>query len=107
MAELILNNGTRIEVDDSSSHDRIEITGTFEKTTEAVKAITTESINHAILYDEPIINRIVDGFDGSREGNTYKVGIILRTFSEWEEVCKRLDEQDAALIELASLVIGG
>lgn len=107
---LKLNNGTIIEVDVSSTVDNINVTGTLVEIFEAIRAITTESLKNATLYSTPqgetIINRLLVTFHGEKKEDEYFVSFVIREKSENEVINERLDEQDAALMELAELIGG-
>ena len=105
--ELILNNGTILQVDITSTINSINITSTFAEVTTAIRIISTETLKNATLGNELIVNKVLENFTGYKvEDNNYTVSFILRDKTENEIITERLDEQDAALIELAEMIIG-
>ena len=109
MKVLKLNDGTEFQVYDESDSYRISMNGNAETTISAMEKITTENLKNATLGGEALINKIMTGgsFTPPDEA-TGEINLVfsLRDKTDMEIVQERLDEQDAALIELAELIGG-
>ena len=104
MIYLTLNNGTKIEIEDISTTSSIVVKGDLEKVNNALSKITTESLKNADLNGTPLLNKVYTGFTGEREDDIYTVTFNMREKTDMEIMQERLDEQDAALVELAELI---
>ena len=107
---LELNNGTIIGVDVSSTVYAITVIGTLSDISIALGAISTDTLKNAILYTTPegqrLVDKILTGFVGNSADDEYRVIFNLRDKTENEIINERLNEQDAALMELAEMVVG-
>ena len=106
---LTLNTGKTFEVQDVSLETGIiSIFNTIDVISDALDSITTETLKNAYLGETVLTNKVLqDGFFiPADEAGMFSVNFNIRERTEMETVQERLDEQDAALMELAELIIG-
>ena len=106
---LTLNDGTQFSVNDNSSLYEISMTVSTEGMKTAVEKITNDNLKHATMGDIVFLNAIVNGVNvTSPHPVTHEVNVMyyLGMKSYIEIINERLDEQDAALMELAEMIVG-
>ena len=106
MSILTLNDGTTINVMETSNTSQINVSGNLEEVTRAMSEITTDSLKNADLAGTTLTNKVYTGFSGTKEGEVYTVSFGMRDKTENEIIMERLDEQDAALVEIADMIGG-
>ena len=108
MITLTLNTGKTFEVQDSSLKGGITLFGDINLVTDALESITTETIKNAHLGDTLITDTVIENgtFSPRDEYGNYSVTFWTRPKTENEIINERLDEQDAALMELAEMIVG-
>jgi hypothetical protein len=106
MTILTLNDGTTINVLETSNTSQINVSGNLEEVSRAMSEITTDSLKNADLAGTTLVNKVYTGFSGSKDGETYTVSFSMRDKTENEIIMERLDEQDAALVEIADMIGG-
>ena len=109
MMLLTLNDGTQFEVDDNSTKDQILLTTSADNMKLAIEKINNKNLNHAtlnnIIIDNVSLNNImIVPFDATSETGT--IIFYLNAKTGMDIIQERLDEQDAALMELAELIAG-
>ena len=104
MIYLTLNNGTKIEIAETSTTSAIVVQGDLAKVSAALSEITTDNLKNADLNGTTLTNKVYTGFTGEREEDVYTVTFNMREKTDMEIMQERLDEQDAALVELAELI---
>lgn len=109
MSILRLNDGTELEVKAYTLNSMI----IFEVDTDTAKTvmekITTDNLKNAIIDDVVFTNVVYENATLSpidEETEKVSITIHLREKTETEIIQERLDEQDAALMELAELIVG-
>ena len=109
MKTLKLRDNTEFGVYDESNGYQIHMTCDAETALLAIEKITTDNLKNATLGDEVFENKIACGgtFTQPHE-TTGEISLLfsLRNKTEMEITQERLDEQDAALMELAELIGG-
>jgi hypothetical protein len=106
---LTLSNGVQFNVNDESDLYQISMTTDTATMKEAVEEITDENLKHATMGDITFLNSIVNGISiTSPNPTTGEVNVIfsLGEKSDIDIINERLDEQDAALMELAEMIAG-
>lgn len=109
MMTLTLNDGTQFEVYDVVNPYELSMTTDTATMKQAVEKITTDNLKHATVGDEVLTNKILVGIQVSPINETTEEVTItfnLGEKSEMDIINERLDEQDAALMELAELIVG-
>lgn len=106
MTILTLNDGTTINVMETSNTSVINVQGTLNEVTAAIEAISTDTLKNADLNGTTLTNKVYTGFTGEREEDVYTVSFGMRDKTENEIIMERLDEQDAALVEIADMIGG-
>lgn len=106
MSTLTLNDGTTLFVLETSNTSTIYVSGTLSEISTAIEAITTDNLKNADLAGTTLTNKIYTGFSGSRDDDTFTVSFSMRDKTENEIINERLDEQDAALMEIAEMIGG-
>lgn len=106
---LTLNDGTQFEVSDNSNLYEIFITTDTETMKEIVEEVTTNNLKHATMGEIMFVNAVVNNISvSSPNSSTGEVNILisLGVKTDIDIINERLDEQDAALMELAELIAG-
>ena len=108
MITLTLNNGKTFEVQETVDPNTISIFNTIDVISDALESITTETLKNAHLGDVVLTNKVLENgfFVPADEYGMFSVNFYIRERTEMETVQERLDEQDAALMELAELIVG-
>lgn len=108
MKTLTLKDGAEFLVNEESNGYQITMTGEPETVISAMEKITTDNLKGATLGDETLENKIMTGggFTPPHEV-TGEINLIfsLRDKTEREIMQEMLDEQGAALMELAELIV--
>jgi hypothetical protein len=106
---LTLNDGTKLEVLDYSFPDMLVIEADVNTVKTVVEKITTTNLKNATLDGNVFLNVVyVNSAILPIDENTgkYTVTVYLRQLTDIDIINERLDEQDAALMELAELIEG-
>lgn len=101
MTILTLNNGTKIEVEETSTTSSIVVKGDLTKIDTALTEITTENLKNADLNGTTLVNKVYTGFSGTYEDGLYTVTFALRDKTDMEVMREEISEVQDALIELA------
>ena len=109
MITLTLNTGKTFEVQDTVEKDGVIcIFDTIEVVSDAMESITTETLKNATLGETVLTNKVLENgfFVPADDNRKFSVNFYIRERTEMETVNERLDEQDAALMELAEMIVG-
>ena len=109
MKELVLTDGSVVECLDESFEGKLLVRGNIDVASDAISKITNDNLKRATLgVVETINNKVIDSatFTAPDEDEIILLTYILRDKDDMEIVQERLDEQDAALMELAELIAG-
>lgn len=108
MITLTLNNGKTFEVQETVDPNVISIFNTIDVISDALESITTETLKNAYLGETVLTNKVLENgfFVPADDEGMFSVNFNIRERTEMETVQERLDEQDAALMELAELIGG-
>lgn len=101
MIYLTLNNGTRIEVQETSTPNSIVVQGAITEIDNALSEITTDNLKNADLNGTTLVNKVYTGFSGTCEDGLYTVTFALRDKTDMEVMREEISEVQDALIELA------
>lgn len=101
MIYLTLNNGTKIEVAETSTPSAIVVQGAITEIDNALSEITTDNLKNADLNGTTLVNKVYTGFTGEREEDVYTVTFNLRDKTDMEVMREEISEVQDALIELA------
>lgn len=101
MIYLTLNNGTKIEIAETSTTSAIVVQGAITEVDNALSEITTDNLKNADLNGTTLVNKVYTGFSGSREDGLYTVTFAMRDKSDMEIMREEISEVQDALIELA------
>ena len=69
MSILTLNDGTTINVLETSNTSQINVSGNLEEVSMAMSEITTDSLKNADLAGTTLVNKVYTGFSGTKEGD--------------------------------------
>lgn len=106
---LLLADGSEVECLDTSFDGELDIKGNLETVSRAMGLLTNNNLKRAELGGTiTIINKVIDNatFTAPDEDGYISLKYFLRDKTDVEVVQERLDEQDAALMELAELIVG-
>ena len=106
---LILADGSEVECLDNSFDGELYVKGNLETVSMAMGLITNSNLKRAELGGTiTIINKVIDRATFTAPDSEGEILLIyyLRDKSDVEELQDRVDEQDAALMELAELITG-
>lgn len=109
MITLTLNNGKTFEVQDTSlTEGVISIFSNIDVISDALESITTETLKNAYLGETILTNKVLEGgfFAPADEYGMFSMTFNIREKTGEEIINERLDEQDAALMELAEMIGG-
>lgn len=102
MSTLILNDGTTLEVLETSTPSSINMRGDFATISAAIAAISTDNLRNAKLGDTALVDKVYEGFNGTREdADVYTCNFALRDKTDIEVLYEMADETQQAIIELA------
>ena len=101
MSTLKLNDGTVLEVLETSNTSSINISGDLATINVALGAITTDNLKNADLAGTTLVNKVYTGFNGTREDDIYTVSFGMRDKTDVEILYEMENETQLALIELA------
>lgn len=105
MIYLTLNNGTKIEVEETSTTSSIVVKGDLAKIDTALTEITTENLKNADLNGTTLINKVYIGFNGTFDGD-YTVTFALRDKTDMEVMQENIEDINTAVGELGELIGG-
>ena len=106
MIYLTLNNGTQIEVEETSTSSSIVVKGDLTKVDTALTEITTENLKNADLNGTTLTNKVYTGFTGEREEDVYTVTFNLRDKTDMELLFGKVQDVEDGLAEVADIVAG-
>lgn len=105
MIYLTLNNGTKIEVEETSTTSSIVVKGDLAKIDTALTEITTENLKNADLNGTTLTNKVYTGFNGTFDGE-YTVTFALRDKTDMELLYAKVSDVEDGLAEVADIVAG-
>lgn len=106
MSILTLNDGTTINVLETSNTSQINVSGNLEEVTRAMSEITTDSLKNADLAGTTLVNKVYTGFSGTKDGDTYTVTFNLRDKTDMELLFGKVQDVEDGLAEVADIVAG-
>lgn len=106
MSILTLNDGTTINVLETSNTSQINVQGNLEEVTRAMSEITTDSLKNADLAGTTLVNKVYTGFSGSKDGETYTVSFGMRDKTNEELLFEKISDVEDGLTEIADIVYG-
>ena len=106
MITLTLNNGTKIEVAETSTPSSIVVQGAITEIDNALSEITTDSLKNADLNGTTLVNKVYTGFSGSCEDGLYTVTFALRDKTDMELLFGKVQDVEDGLAEVADIVAG-
>ena len=106
MIYLTLNNGTQIEVEETSTSSSIVVKGDLTKVDSALTEITTENLKNADLNCTTLTNKVYTDFTGKREEDIYTVTFNLRDKTDMELLFEKVQDIEGGLTEVADMVYG-
>lgn len=101
MSTLVLNDGTRLQVLETSNTSSINMEGDFATISVGIQKITTDNLKNADLAGTTLVNKVYTGFQGTRDGDIYTVSFGMRDKTDIETLYEMADETQQAIIELA------
>ena len=101
MSTLVLNDGTTLEVLETSTPSSIQMEGDYATVSVGIEKISTDTLKNADLAGTTLVNKIYTGFDGTRSGDIYSVSFGMRDKTDIETLYEMADETQQAIIELA------
>jgi len=104
-----LGDGTEYQVNNESNRDFITLTCETAVAESLIEKLTVDNLKTATIGDESMLNMVYEGFNASPVDeitNEIYVSLSFRGKRDMEIINERLDEQDAALMELAELIVG-
>ena len=106
MSILTLNDGTTINVLETSTTSQIIVQGNLEEVTRAMTEITTDSLQNANLAGTTLVNKVYTGFSGTKEEDVYTVTFNLRDKTDMELLFGKVQDVEDGLAEVADIVAG-
>lgn len=106
MTILTLNDGTTINVMETSNTSQINVQGNLNEVTAAIEAISTDTLKNADLNGTTLINKVYTGFSGSKDGETYTVSFGMRDKTNEELLFEKISDVEDGLTEIADIVYG-
>lgn len=106
MIYLTLNNGTKIEIEETSTTSSIVVKGDLTKVDTALTEITTDNLKNADLNGTTLTNKVYTGFTGEREKDVYTVTFNLRDKTDMELLFGKVQDVEDGLAEVADIVAG-
>ncbi len=106
MTILTLNDGTTINVMETSNTSVINVQGTLNEVTAAIEAISTDTLKNADLNGTTLTNKVYTGFTGEREEEVYTVTFNLRDKTDMELLFGKVQDVEDGLAEVADIVAG-
>lgn len=106
MIYLTLNNGTKIEIEETSTTSSIVVKGNLAKVDTALTEITTENLKNADLNGTTLLNKVYTGFTGERAEDVYTVTFNLRDKTDMELLFGKVQDVEDGLAEVADIVAG-
>lgn len=106
MSILTLNDGTTINVMETSNTSQINVQGTLNEVTAAIEAISTDTLKNADLNGTTLTNKVYTGFTGEREEDIYTVTFALRDKTDMELLFSKVQDVEDGLAEVADIVAG-
>lgn len=106
MSILTLNDGTTINVLETSNTSQINVQGNLEEVTRAMSEITTDSLKNADLAGTTLLNKVYTGFSGSKEDDVYTVSFGMRDKTDMELLFEKVQDIEGGLTEVADVVYG-
>lgn len=105
MSTLVLNDGTRLQVLETSTPSSIIMEGDYATVSVGIQKITTDNLKNADLAGTILVNKVYTGFQGTlgEDGVTYTVTFGLRDKTDIETLYEMADETQQAIIELAQV----
>lgn len=101
MSTLVLNDGTTLQVLETSNTSSINMEGDFATISVGIEKISTENLKHANLAGTTLENKIYTGFQGTLNDGIYTVSFGMRDKTDIEILYEMDDELQQAIIELA------
>lgn len=106
MSILTLNDGTTINVLETSNTSQINVSGNLEEVSRAMSEITTDSLKNADLAGTTLVNKVYTGFSGTKDGDTYTVSFGMRDKTEMELLYEKVQDIEGGLTEVADIIYG-
>lgn len=106
MTILTLNDGTTINVMETSNTSVINVQGNLNEVTAAIEAISTDTLKNADLAGTTLVNKVYTGFSGSKDDDVYTVSFGMRDKTEMELLFGKVQDVEDGLAEVADIVAG-